>query len=150
MPEDRYENFPRQKLPVQVNRRQFMRDLLNELRAARAGRTDHPALKLRDLGEMPDAELSWIVPVQIPGCVIATREDYISGRPAFSPSEIRLFSLDSPAAWVLRMFDGNRTIADTARSMAEYMDWDKNRAFDYVRGIFLQLVLNKIMMPKSM
>lgn len=149
MSDDPYETFPHQKLPMQVNRRQFMRNLVNELRTVRAGRTDHPALRLCDLGEMPDAELSRIVPVLTPGSEIIYRDQFVYGRCESFASATRLFPFDSPDAFILRLFNGERTIADISRELAQRMGWEEGRAFSSVRGVFLQLVMDKMIMPKS-
>jgi len=143
-----FESFPRGKLPAQLTRRQFFSGLINEIRAF-AHEENHPVYRLSDLGDMPNQDLVWVVPVLLPGGEISSKEGYVWGKAPAARNPVRLFPADSPAAFVLEQFNGERTIVDASRSLAVSAVWDKQRAFAYVRGVFLWLVLAKLYVPKG-
>ena len=143
-----FEKFPRGKLPAQLTRRQFFSGLMNEVRAF-ARLEEHPVFRLCDLGDTPNQELAWIVPIQVPGGEIHTEQEFVWGKAPETPNAVRLFPANSPAYFVLEQFNGERTIVDTSRNLAEHTAWDKQRAFAYVRGVFLWLVLAKLFTPRG-
>jgi hypothetical protein len=143
-----FEDFPRGKLPAQLTRRQFFAGLMNEVRAF-AREENHPVYRLSDLGDISDAELAFVVPVLLPGSEVAEREGFMWGRAPGGRNRVRLFPADSAARFVLEQLDGQRSIVDASRSLAGQLGWEKQRAFAYVRGVFLWLVLAKLCAPKG-
>jgi hypothetical protein len=143
-----FEEFPRGKLPAQLTRRQFFAGLMNEVRAF-AREEDHPVYRLSDLGDMPDAELAFIVPVLLPGSEVTEQEGFLWGKAPGGRNGARLFPADSTARFVLEQFDGQRSILDASRSLIGQFGWEKQRALAYVRGVFLWLVLAKLFAPKG-
>ncbi len=143
-----FEEFPRGKLPAQLTRRQFFSGLMNEVRAF-ARSEDHPVYRLSDLGDMPDAELAFVVPTLLPGSETVEQEGFIWGNAPGTRRGVRLFPAESAARFVLEQFDGQRSIVDASRKLAGQLGWEKQRAFAYVRGVFLWLVLAKLCAPKG-
>jgi hypothetical protein len=143
-----FENFPRGKLPAYLTRRQFFSGLIHEIRAY-SQQGEHPYYRLCDLGEMPNSELGRAVPVPLPGSEIFTENGYIWGKAAEAKNAVRLFPADSPACYVLQQFNSENSIVDASRKLTVRTDWDKQRAFAFVRGVFLWLVLAKLYIPKE-
>lgn len=143
-----FEDFPRGKLPAQLTRRQFFAGLMNEVRAF-AHSEEQPVYRLSDLGDMPDAELAFVVPVLLPGSEVAEREGFMWGKAPGGRNGVRLFPADSAARFVQEQFDGQRSIVEASRNLAGQFGWEKQSAFAYVRGVFLWLVLAKLCAPKG-
>lgn len=141
-----FENFPRGKLPASLTRRQFFSGLMNEVRAF-AHEEGHPVYRLDDLGDLPDGELAQVRPVLLPGCETFQEDGYVWGKTPEGRKGVRLFPVDSPAAFVLEQFDGEAMIIEAARRLASGLGWEKKRAFAYVRGVFLWLVLARLSVP---
>ena len=133
---------------MRMTRRQFFSGLMDEVRAY-SQTSDHPYYRLCDLGDMPNATLAFIVPVPIPGGEFFTEVEYIWGKPAQARTPIRLFPADSQASYVLHQFNSKNNISDTSRNLALQAGWDKQKAFAYVRGVFLWLVLAKLFAPAN-
>jgi hypothetical protein len=143
-----FDKFPCGSLPARLTRRQFFQGLVHELRAF-ARQEDHPVYRLSDLGEAPNEELAPIVPLRVPGSEIFQSEGFVWGKPPDSRNSVRLFPVDSPAFFVLEHFSGERAIVDISRDLAVVNSWDKQKAFAYVRGVFLWLALAKIVIPRG-
>jgi len=143
-----FENFPHGKLPVHLTRRQFFAGMVTEVRAFSQTEA-HPYYRLCDLGELPDADLAHTVPVPLPGSEVFTEEGYIWGRAAEAKNPVRLFPADSPANYVLQQFSTENSIVAAGRNLAVHTQWDKQRAFAYVRGVFLWLALARLYVPKD-
>ena len=143
-----FENFPRGKLPARLTRRQFFSGLMNEVRAF-AHEEDHPVFRLDDLGDLPDAELAQVRPVLLHGCETFIEDGYVWGKTPEGQKGVRLFPDDSPAVFVLEELNGEATIVEAARRLVSELGWEKPRAFAYVRGVFLWLVLARLYMPKA-
>jgi hypothetical protein len=143
-----FEQFPRGKLPAFLSRRQFFEGIIQEIQAY-SQRDEQPFYRLCDLGEMPNAELAWVIPNPVPGSKIFVEDGYAWGKASDSKNGVRLFPADAPAMFVLEQFDGCQNIVDSVRNMAAHLQWDKQRAFAYVRGVFLWLVLAKLYVPRE-
>jgi hypothetical protein len=144
-----FADFPRVVLPAKINRRQFFRDLINDLRAAGVNEEAHPAFRLCDLGTLPDSHLAKVVPVLLPGCQTTARGGFIWGMTPGESEAVRLFPEGAPAARVLGYFDGARTIASMAGDLALETGWEKDHAFAYIRGVFLWLVTARMAAPRD-
>jgi hypothetical protein len=142
-----FEKFPRGKLPACLPRRQFFTGLINEIRAF-THEEEHPVFRLDDLGDMEDHDLAQVIPIQLPCSEIYHEDGYMWGRALETKKGVRLFPVNSEAAFVLDKLDGNHRINDAARSLAEHSGWEKPKAFAYVRGVFLWMVLAKLYVPK--
>ena len=142
-----FDKFPRGKLPARLPRRQFFTGLINEVRAV-SHEKEHPAFRLDDLGDMGDRDLGQVIPMLLPGSQIFDEDDYVWGKTPESRKGVRLFPISSEAKFVLELMDGNRRIVDLAYSMSQHTGWEKGKAFAYVRGVFLWLVLAKLYVPK--
>jgi hypothetical protein len=142
-----FDKFPRGKLPARLPRRQFFTGLINEIRAF-THEEEHPVFRLDDLGDMEDHDLAQVIPLLLPGSEIKHEDGYVWGRAPEAKKVLRLFPTRSEADFVQEQFDGGHRIVEVARSLAEETGWEKQRAFAYVRGVFLWLVLAKLYVPK--
>ena len=142
-----FDKFPRGKLPARLPRRQFFTGLINEIRAV-THETEHPVFRLDDLGDMEDRDLAQVIPMLLPGGQIFDKDDYVWGKTPEASKGVRLFPMDSDAEFVLELLDGQRRIVDAAYSLSQHTGWEKGKAFAYVRGVFLWLVLAKLYVPK--
>jgi hypothetical protein len=141
-----FEKFPHGQLPVRLTRRQFFSGLMDEVKAF-SQTVEHPCYRLSDLGNLPDQELAFLIPVPLPEVAFVTREGYIWGKPAPARSFLRLFPENCPASFVIRQFNAGMCIVDAARNLARETGLDKQWAFAYVRGVFLWLVLARLYVP---
>lgn len=141
-----FEKFPHGQLPIRLTRRQFFSGLVDEVKAF-SQTAEHPCYRLSDLGELPDRELAFLIPVPFPDSAFVTRGGYFWGRPAHSRSFIRLFPDNCPASIVVRQFNSGMCIVNAARNLAQETKLDKQWAFAYVRGVFLWLVLARLYTP---
>jgi hypothetical protein len=144
-----FADFPRVVLPAKINRRQFFHDLINDLRVRRASQEVNPTYKLADLGILPDVQLAKVIPILLPGVQIILRDGFLFGSAQEKDEPWKLFPEDTPAVRVLRYFDGLHSIASTASMLAAETGWEKSLAFAYTRGVFLWLVMLKLVVPKE-
>ena len=137
---DDFESFPQGRLRLRWNRRQLLTTVTSELRvlceAARWG----AARGLADLGCLPDDELASLVPAIVPETELVEKAGVLWAHLRGSDSLVRLFSVGSPAGAVLGRFDGHTSLATCAERLSKERGMDPQRAFRYVRGLFLHLV----------
>jgi hypothetical protein len=144
-----FANFPRAVLPAITDRRHFFQDLVTDLKVSRTDQKIHPAYRLADLGIMPDTQLVKIVPLMLPGVQITTKGGFLWGCTPGESEPKKLFPESTPAVSVLHGFDGLNTIAFVGSSLALETGWTKEIAFAYTRGVFLWLVLARLVIPKD-
>jgi hypothetical protein len=144
-----FSDFPRVELPAKINRRRFFRDLINDLRTIRVDQESNPAIRLSGLGTMPDAQLARIVPLLLPGSQIVNRDGYLWGYAPGESDPIRLFPQEIPAASVFQRMDGACTLSRISGELSVEMSWEKNYALAYSRGVFLWLVLHRLVIPRD-
>ena len=102
---------------------------------------------LSQLGNLPDEQLSEIIPKILPDCKILIEHGFVLATPAGADEATELFSVDSPALTVFNQFNGQTFLADVVGTIARNMDWDIDYAFAYVRGVFLSLVVAGVCIP---
>lgn len=145
-----FEKFPRGALPAIVNRRQFFQGIIHDLSTLRSNQNTSTSLRLADLGAMPDDQLAQVVPVFSKDCGISVNSDgYIWAKTPDDNEPTRLFPDNIPASYVIYLFDGENSLGMASELLARKTDWEKAYAFRYTRGVFLSLVMAKIMIPKA-
>ncbi len=138
-----YIEFPRRRLPINVTRRQFFKSLLTEVEVRAGSREGGEGFKLAELGEWTDTQISFVVPVINPESKIMVINDFVHGVPPNGKSK-KLFKISSTACRIFNEFNGQANIDEIADTLAHNKGWDLQYSFQYVRGVFLTLVLKEI------
>ncbi len=146
---DAFEQVPRADLTLRVSRRRLWSAIKAELLANRGLVRGIPALKLSELGRLPDDELAQIIPGVAPGCGISVRDQFVWGQLPGNEPPTRLFPLGSPALMAFNLFNGQTPLGEVAEQLAVRLGegWDAARAFALARGLFLALVVAGICRP---
>jgi hypothetical protein len=142
-----FEQFPRKRLTLKLDRRQMLSLFTTELRVASDVACGNVAMKLPDLGTVPDEVIELLKPRRNPECRIVEEDGVICGYCA-GERRVALFSSDAPARSVLKDFDGQVPLWKAGTNLAEATGWDSARAFAYVRGVFLHLVTLGVCFPQ--
>ncbi len=142
-----FEQVPRGQLAFKANRRKFLPSLLVEIQAFNKKADGGAVLKLADLGNCSDEELAGIIPVIVPGCEISLINDSVYARPPDAIEPFELFPVGTPALKVFNLFNGFNTLDEACYQLLLETDWEIPRAFAYVRGVFLWLVLAGVCRP---
>jgi len=144
-----FDQFPRAKLAFPVSRRQFLSALNTDYLAWSKKANGGAVFTLADLGILPDEDLARIIPEVSPGCQISIQEGTIYAKPAAQPKPRQLFPLDCPALTVFNLFNGQTSLAEASRHLAEHTGWEEGKCFAYTRGVFLSLVQAGVCLPKG-
>ncbi|NOH02563.1 MAG: hypothetical protein HND47_11710 [Chloroflexi bacterium] len=139
-----FEAFPRGWLAFRITRRQFLPTLLDNIHAYCA---DAPAHGLDELGTWDDEKLGGVVPKVNPGVKVSMKDGQVYGQPKTIENPLRLFATNSPALRAFNQMNGFTPLREIANSMAKENGWDGEHSFNYVRGLFLWLVLCLICEP---
>lgn len=112
-----FANYPRQRLRLRWQRRDLLTSLLTEmrLRSDRSG----GGVRIPDLGLYPDELIELLTP---------------SVRGEFKPQG------DRDYVTAVELMNGERTIEQVAAELEHRLRWDRQHAFQYARGVFLDLV----------
>jgi len=144
-----FEKVAHGRLPISTSRRKFLPTLLTELESHNKKMDGGIVLKLADLGNCPDEELAFVMPVIVPTCKISTEENHVYARLPSISQPIELFPLGTPAVTVFNLFDGTATLDEISEYLSHETGWDIAHAFAYTRGFFLWLVLAGVCLPKG-
>ncbi len=145
-----FEKFFRGALPAIVNRRQFFQGIIHDLSMLRSDQSRSTSFRLADLGAMPDDQLAHVVPVFSTDCGVQENSDgYIWAITPDDHQPTKLFPKSIPAAIVVKLFDGEKSLGMVGELLARKTNWQNDYAFRYTRGVFLSLVMAKIIIPKA-
>lgn len=144
-----FEKVPHGRLPINTSRRKFLPTLLTELESYNKKLDGGVVLKLADLGNCPNEELAFVMPVIVPTCKISMEGNSVYARLPSISQPIELFPLDTPAITIFKLFDGTATLDEISEYLSHVTGWDIARAFAYTRGFFLWLVLAGVCVPKE-
>ena len=144
-----YWDFPRRNLTFKLSRRGLIQTIALEYEVSTGkdqGGVEH---KLWQLGSAADEKLFRLKPYIIAGSQITTCETSIWCLPSGNSESKRLFLIEPATLYVFNMFNGRNTLHTIARNLAQHMAWPEDRAFAFVRGLFLHLVQLQICLPKE-
>jgi hypothetical protein len=144
-----FEQVPRVPLPLNVRRRNLYSALFTEFGVYAGKNEGGAAYKLADLGVWSDEKLSMLTPVVSDGCKISLEKGMVVGQPAGATKSVQLFPVDSPALEAFNHFNGQTLLGEASRLLARQQGWEAEKAFAYVRGLFLWLVLAGVCQPKG-
>ena len=119
--------FPRARLTLKWHRRQMLTSLATELRVRSDQSRGGSAMKIPDLGLLPDEILEIMTP--------RLGSDYM------------VEPLDPPFARTVSLIDGQTTLGQIAERLARECSWDRGHAFRYARGVFLHLASQGFCLP---
>lgn len=140
-------DFPRGKLPIAVSRRQFFSAIISELEGMNRVSEGGQALKLADLGDLPDERLKGVIPLISPDCEVWVDKGFIYTYSRSKERPIKLFPEDSQIRFVLDLFNGTHTLSEISHRLVKKSGWESDQAFAFVRGVFLSLVFVRICFP---
>jgi hypothetical protein len=146
-PEEFFVTFPRQPLPANISRRELFATLLAGMQAESAKQDGQAVFRLEDLGALPDVDLATIVPIIPLDCQIRPNEGFYWARTSKSVKARQLFLAEPAIEFVLSMINGMASLGDISQKLAARMNWQEERAFAYVRGLFLSLVFVHVCYP---
>jgi hypothetical protein len=144
-----FEQVPRAPLPLNVRRRNLYTALFTEFGVYAGKNVGGAAYKLADLGMWSDEMLSMVTPIVSAGCKISLENGMVVGQTAGTAKSIQLFPVDSPALEAFNYFNGQTLLGEVSRILTRQQGWDAEKAFAYVRGLFLWLVLAGVCQPKG-
>jgi hypothetical protein len=141
---------PRRELPFACSRRSFLPALLREALVTLDLACGQRGGRLAGLGELPDRELGTIRPVVNPAYEILVEDDQVWGRYRGTDKIVHLFSLaEKETLLAFNLFDGQHTLDQAGQRLAQETGWEGERAFAYVRDLFLTLVGYLVCLPKD-
>ncbi len=144
-----FERLPRGRLNFSVSRRQFFPALLQEFLAYCDSIEGRPAHNLAELGLWADEDLYRLCPRIAPECKIHVQDGLVWAQHPTSKQPIKLFPIDSPARVAFNEMNGLKSLREIAQQVQSITDWDEQRSFAYVRGLFLWLVFTKVCRPDN-
>jgi hypothetical protein len=144
---ERFEAFPRAPLPLRWQRRQLLRLFTDEVRILLEPGRQGAACRLADLGTLPDEVLGRLTPCLAEGCPLRAQGGALWASPE-GAQPLRLFGAESQARRVVERFDGRTPLREIAEGVRAVSGWEPERAFAYVRGVFLHLVTLGVCVPK--
>lgn len=139
-----FEKFPYAELTEKIPRRQLIQSLRNELHLLV---TDAAKRKISELGVMEESELSKLVPLILPGIRITYQNNCVWGTLPDSTQNIKLFMADPLSIQVFNKINGHKSIGRMVTELSATSELDASRAFLFVRGLFLTLVVSKVCLP---
>jgi len=145
---DGFECFPRERLRVNLDRRQLLGFVWTELKVAAHRQQGGAAVKLPDLGSLSDELLELITPTISPHYRLGEHDDFLWAHPVRDGRPIKLFPASSPARRVLNHIDGAKMLGAVALRFSTDVGWEPELGFAYVRGVFLHLVTVGLCLPR--
>jgi hypothetical protein len=145
------ERDPTQDLSFPVSRRRFLPLLLKEAVVTLGMFQGKQALRLSDLGKLPDEELALIVPMVNPACEILVEGGEVLARWRESDTVARLFALDdAESLFAFNQFNGRHNLGDIGLRLASEMGWEEEAGWEPARALFLKLVSMLVCVPKNL
>jgi hypothetical protein len=142
-------NFPRQKLPAKISRRELLSAMLSELDGTTSITGGKEAFRLNDLGDLADEHLAPIIPWLVPDIGLEEIDGVLWASPGADQKPLQLFPLQGAIQLAFEQFNGDRSLGEIGALLANAMDWDQSRGFSFVRGMFLSLVFAQVCFPKN-
>lgn len=139
---------PRQRLCFDFTRRELFTALVTELRVIHGRAQGGEAWQLADLGRLPDAELDRLVPVVVAGCRITEAGGHVVGQVSATAAPKPLFPRSTAALEAFNRFNGLTPIGATVRHVAAATGWHHAQSREFVRRLFLDLVVAGVCVPK--
>ena len=144
-----FENFPYRTLSIPIDRSKLLHSITEELSAHSQKVENRRVVKLADLGTCEKETLLPIIPQMIANSKISLKDKAVYGKSVLTGKTYRLFPISSPALAVYNLFNGTNTIERVCDTVRDAQDWTEEFTFDYVRGVFLSLVVAGLCMPKE-
>lgn len=139
---------PRQRLRFDFTRRELFTALATELRIIYGRSQGGEAWRLADLGRLPDAALERLVPIVVAGCRITETDGHVFGQVSATAAPKPLFPKSPAALEAFNQFNGLTPIGAIVRHVAAATGWSHAESHELVRGLFLDLVVAGVCVPK--
>lgn len=142
-----FHTFPRGDLQVPIGRRQALLTLVTESKVRDGQSRGGNAFKLSALGSLADELLGLMTPAPMPGCRVTEEKGLVWAHLSGQEQPVELFPAGSPARSVFDRFDGRTRLEVVAHDLAAEQDWEAEKGFAYVRGLFLHLITLGVCVP---
>ena len=138
-----------QAAPFAVDRRHLLPALAHELVAWLDLARGRPVFQLGDLWTMPDQQLAQIIPRQNPAVEVFVADGYLWSREARSGAVHQEFATEWANIVTFNLFDGQRSLDNIGRRVAEEMGWEESQGFAHAKSLFLTLVRHLVCVPAN-
>ena len=142
--------FPRGELVMRLDRREVLRSLATQLRVSQGTSRGGVAMRLADLGAIPDDQLATVRPLARSDYSFEDDGDFTWGvtrARGTRGKRLKLFPVDPVTSYVLHAFDGTLDLGAIAQRLSSELGWGTGHALAYVRGVFLHLVTLGVCVP---
>ncbi|MFZ0800148.1 MAG: hypothetical protein WCA13_02340 [Terriglobales bacterium] len=129
------------------DRREFFRWLARESLVAFDELRGRPHLRLRDLNELPDAQMLASKPGILPEVEIIVEDCSILARLPQQADAVTLFSRDSIELAIFNRFNGTCTLAEAAESVGAESGTEPEEVLTATRILFLRMVALGVCAP---
>ena len=143
-----FDSFPQRELVFPLSRRELFSFLRTEFEVNEGETEGVPGYRLADLGSAPHEYLAHVIPLLVPGAVISVHDDWVWGQPAAAAKPIPLFPVQDNTTTTFNLMNGAHDLGSISLQLATQMAWPQERAFAFVRGLFLHLVHVRICAPR--
>jgi hypothetical protein len=140
---------PRSDLSFVCNRRTFFRALFQEAIIIRGSLKGGQGGRLSELGSLPDEQLARVRPILTPEYETFVDQGHVWGRNKTTKAVLKLFPAEQENLVAFNMFDGQHTLGEIGRRLAQEMGWDEAAAFAHARDLFLSLVGPMVCVPRD-
>lgn len=132
---------------MRFDRRQIFHKLVTDVRVSEGRSRGGVALRLADLGSLPDEQLAFFCPALVPGCALVEDAGVLWAAVAEQGGRVRLFTPTRESRLAIDSFNGATPLRDVAHNLARHTGWDLDHSSAYVRGLFLHLVTLGVCLP---
>lgn len=149
MPDYDFEHFPRRDLSFKMSRRGLWQTAVLEMEVYEGQAQGGAGYKLANLGSLPDAAIAQIIPLVLPNCRITVADEVVYGQLPGTAHTITLFPCELATLCAFNQMNGRIPLDEIGRYVAAEMEWLPERAFAFVRGVFLHLVQVRVCVPQG-
>jgi hypothetical protein len=128
-------------------RRAFFQSFVSETLALVDEARGIPQHRLSALGDLPDDILGRLKPLVSAEIEIMVTDHHVAARRKGEEQTTVLFDTTPENTFAFNHFNGSTTVADIGSKLATYMDWDSDRGFAHVRGLFRRLARLGVCLP---
>ena len=139
----------RRDLSFNYTRRQFFPALLRELVVTASAARGRPTWSLSELGSLPDEQIVKVRPVMNPEYEIVVDQDHVWSWHKKTGVATQLFAMGKENLVAFNLFNGEHTLGEVARQIAQEMEWDEAASLAHVRELFLLLVSHLVCLPRD-
>ena len=141
----------RRDMDISCTRRTFFRALFQEAAVIRGSLEGKLGCRISELGSLPDEQLAAVRPVVNPDYEIRLDQGQVWAIYKLREQPpLALFSMEETEKLsAFNMFNGNHTLGEIARRIAQELGEDEAAAFGHLREFFLSLAKSMVCLPRE-